>query len=285
VYGAASLIAFLVVLPLAPFSFKTSRWLTYLLALIFVTSTLYNFFVFPFSQEAPLKVFFQQKVALDLVTKSTGKVVTALTGAPLYLDRMIIPGLPSARGKDIQCSTNTAKLGLKTCTWEGGLLPAPGGDVKKTPTRSTDWIWVNATRVGATSAQISIQGTNTRSCRIYFDNKRAIRYVVRDPARQGDSTMQPSYEVWKDGVSNVRLWSRTWDRKFTVDVEWKDDAGDSGLKGRLACEWVEYESGAVGVGSGGKIPALEEVLTFLPKWAVVSKTTDGLVEAWGDFSV
>jgi hypothetical protein len=34
-----------------------------------------------------------------------------------------------------------------------------------------------------------------------------------------------------------------------------------------------------------KIPALEEVLAFLPDWAVVSKYADGLVEAWAPFSL
>jgi len=97
-------------------------------------------------------------------------------------------------------------------------------------------------------------------------------------------------------VHELTLWSRTWGRTFVVDVDWAKKAkansdvgsasGNDTVKGRAACEWMEYESAtAGGEGSGGKIPALEEVLAFLPKWAVVSKMTDGLVEAWGPFSI
>ena len=49
---------------------------------------------------------------------------------------------------------------------------------------------------------------------------------------------------------------------------------------------AEYESASVGLAdSVGKIPALEEILTFLPRWAVVSKAAAGLVEAFVDFSI
>lgn len=100
----------------------------------------------------------------------------------------------------------------------------------------------------------------------------------------------------QDGVRELTLWSRTWGRTFVVDVHWVKESeseldnseveSNSTVMGRVACEWVEYESATVGGGgSGGKIPAFEEVLSFLPKWAVVSKMTDGLVEAWGTFSL
>jgi hypothetical protein len=112
-----------------------------------------------------------------------------------------------------------------------------------------------------------------------------------------------------NGIPELRLWSRTWGRTFMVDVEWGEetqktltvsstDGGEGlgeaepepepkGLSGRVACEWAEYESGRVGdeSGEGGSIPAFEEVLAFLPLWAVVTKADDGLVEAWQEFKV
>lgn len=133
--------------------------------------------------------------------------------------------------------------------------------------------------------------------------------------------MQEGYEVGPTGVKEVRLWSRTWGREFVLDVNWSQYASpkgsftnrsgpvESALQGRIACEWAEYESAMVdhgtalgvngtqddyskevymGLADDGlrpKIPALEEVLTFLPDWAVVSKYADGLVEAWAPFSL
>lgn len=94
--------------------------------------------------------------------------------------------------------------------------------------------------------------------------------------------MQPRYEVSAGGAKELRLWSRTWERNFTVDVELLEEQHQT--LGRVACEWNEYESGTVGIESSGKIPALEEVLTFLPKWAVVTKLADGLVEVSEEFT-
>lgn len=94
--------------------------------------------------------------------------------------------------------------------------------------------------------------------------------------------MQPRYEVPVEGIKELRIWSRTWDKNITVDVEL---AQTSETSGRIACEWNEYESGTVGIPTGGKIPAFEEVLTFLPKWAAVTKLTDGLVEVSSKFTI
>ncbi|KAF5343636.1 hypothetical protein D9757_014678 [Collybiopsis confluens] len=80
------------------------------------------------------------------------------------------------------------------------------------------------------------------------------------------------------------------------DGDEKTEKGKETHSGRVACEWAEYESGMVGMGlsgsplplpssgsssvlsSGAQMPAFEEILAFLPKWATVSKAADGLVE-------
>ena len=63
-----SLVSLFIILPLAPFGLKLHCSLTVLVLIIFIASTVYNWLVFPFSQAAPLKVFFQQTVELDLGT-------------------------------------------------------------------------------------------------------------------------------------------------------------------------------------------------------------------------
>jgi hypothetical protein len=288
----ASGISILIILPLAPFSLKLHRYLTILILLSFVASTIFNWLAFPFSQEAPLKVFFQQKLELDVGMNtyaghsSHGKViraVTALTGVPEYIDT-IVTHLPSSWGMETSCGIPQLSSGLVTCTWEGGLLPAPGStvneDIQVPPAnRSADWLVVNAMRTSPTSAQISVKGTNTRSCRLYFDSSSITSYRV-----QGSSEgLQGGHEIPEDGVPGILLWSRTWDREFVVDVEWSSEGTQ---EGRISCEWNEYQSATAGIGgSGGNIPAFEEVLAFLPEWVVVSKADDGLVEAWGAFSV
>ena len=288
----ASLLSILIVLPLAPFSLKLHRYFTILILIIFIASTVFTWLAFPFSPEAPLQVFFQQTLELGLGANTSKaypsheglvRAVTALTGVPAYIDTQVIPHLPSSWGKNITCMPSTLKPGLVTCTWEGGLLPAPGGmtdkDVEAPATRSADWLVVNATRASSTSARISVKGMNARSCQLQFNRNPVMNYRV-----QGSSgSVHEGNETLENGVSDIRLWSRTWDREFTVDVKWSSKGKK---EGKVGCRWAEYESATAGAGgSDAKIPALEEVLSFLPKWTVVSEMSDGLVEAWGTFSV
>ena len=292
VYAMTSLVSLLIIVPLAPFSLKLHRILTIIVLIIFIISTLYNWIVFPFSQDAPLKVYFQQTLELDLSnSRSVGqtshgqviRAVTTLTGVPKYVSTQVIPHLPSSWGKEIQCNSRTKRHGLTTCSWEGDLLPVPGGTtglgISGPPAAHSDWLMVNATRTSSTSARISVKGRNTRSCRLYFDTDPITSCVVQDSSgglTKGDGMPE-------GGLPYLQLWSRTWGQEFTVDVIWPSEGVQ---EGRVACEWTEYESAtAGGGGSGGKIPALEEVLSFLPKWAVMTKATDGLVEAWGKLSV
>ena len=94
----------------------------------------------------------------------------------------------------------------------------------------------------------------------------------KDPLRASVpscSRLQSRWEITARG----RLWSREWERTFEVSLVWKE--GDKPLSGRAACEWAE----AAG------IAALEEVVSFLPRWALVTKRTDGLLEGWKSFEI
>lgn len=307
---------------------------------------------FPFSNEAPLKVYFQQRVevlpvpsnlSLDGSDSNIGgagyekanagvKMTTHLTSVPYYLDQLLVPALPSARdsGEGVQCDGKGERMGLVTCVWESGvgMLPETGFwglgqaselhivrgedafkgiDLENTNDTTMEiprnpWFSGNITRTSSSSVRFVLRGRNTRNCRIYLDNVHAVRYAVRQPGsaqneEEMEGEMQVGYEVGADGVDEVRLWSRAWGKEWVVDVDF-DFGGrmvreeEAKIKGRVACQWAEYESATVGVygseqgkgkGKSGKIPALEEVITFLPRWATVTKLTDGLVEVWSAF--
>ncbi|KAF9465216.1 hypothetical protein BDZ94DRAFT_1350181 [Collybia nuda] len=291
VYGAASVLSVLLAIPSLPFSVKFHQWITLLVFVVFAISTIHIWTAFPFSQDAPLKTFFQQELVVDF-GKSNDQAVRAITkliGIPEYLEQTIVPQLPSSWDAGVQCTPEPSRPGLIACRWESKLLPYPGG-VDTTP--STPWLLVNTTRLTPSSALVSVKGTNTRTCKLYFDSANITRYDVyelgeNDAVSPSNVGMQHGYEVPKGGLDSIWLWSRTWDRNFTVEIEWEDYSGD--FEGRVGCEWAEYESGMIGgesdVSHRGQIPAFEEVLSFLPQWATVSKTADGLVEAWGRFVV
>lgn len=338
VYALASFIGFLLIIPLAPFSFQIHRSVGSMLLLLFVMFYLWAaFWSFPFDINTPLKIYFQQTVQLQgaVVSKSSllgssisgdpivlpasafsgpviREVVTSFHGAPEYLRGDVVVTLPSAQGKQVECLKSHVKPGLAACSWPSGddMIPQPGSAPERvallnttnmTSTSllhpdafgSTKFFHAEVLRTSPTSARITIQGRNTRNCRLYFSNRMIVKYTI-EGAMHG---MQPPYVIRDPGIIELRLWSRKWDKQFVVNVEWRDYIGlGEGLKGKVACEWAEYASASASVPGQGedpaeggfrsaKIPAFEEVLSFLPTWVVVSKLTDGLVEAWEYFEV
>ncbi|KAJ3748428.1 hypothetical protein DFH05DRAFT_560843 [Lentinula detonsa] len=375
VYAVISLLSLIASLPTIPFlgARRVHRYLFWMLGIVWVACTALAWIpwsgtwsggvegfeggLFPFSEDAPLKVFFQQKVELtpsaNGIDSATGRIVTTLTGAAPFVHDLILPSIPSYRhslasGRPGGCSDNDVderKTGLAKCSWEthnssiaffDGLSMVPVASeviVAHANTNRTMWDWASSTNQwfeahaasttfsGNSGARFFITGNNNRACRLYFDHAVEKFHVRTINSTQSDVQVdddEASWGVQRGFESNhydmLRLWTRTWGMSFVVDVQWSNKSESSFSEmdptgaahqnvfsaytettahtGRVACEWAEYESGMVGMGlstspvpspseeriSGGKIPAFEEVLNYLPKWATVSKLTDGLVE-------
>ncbi|TCD67779.1 hypothetical protein EIP91_011965 [Steccherinum ochraceum] len=292
VYGAISLLSILIMLNIMPFAHRLHQGLTWMVLIVFVLSLLFSWAAFPFTPDAPLKLFFQQRLELDLSSShgSVTRAQTLLTGPEVFVDQHIIPYLPSSSGKPIVCETDRKlRKGLRTCKWDSrSLLPSPGGHAasdlapnsllaSSRATRASDWIHTTFRRHEGKNATISVRGTNTRACSLTFDRPISAYHV-----HGSSGVMQAGYEVPPEGVKLLPLWSREWEKEFVVDVQWTGP--DETMEGRVACNWVEYASGTAGsewVRVGGQIPALEEVMRFLPLWAIPTKWTVGLVEAGG----
>ena len=300
----------LIILPIAPFAHKMHGRLNFLIIVVFVAATLYCLLTHPFTQVAPMKVRFVQQVhlgersALPLTEQSSNSeltptsglrhkdevlsATTSVFGLPTLVQK-VVSELPSSHGQDVQCEKSPT--GLTNCTWsvDEEWFPSPGGNT------SSGWVTGDVKRVhGKTSqATIEVRGANTRGCRIYFDQP-IYDYKVRAlDGDRWDGTRQDGYEIPAEGITTLFLWSRTWDRNFEVEVTFGPEDVDPAppLSGKLACEYSEYLSGIAGAdGMGraekeGRIPAFEEMLRFLPKWAVVTKAADGLVEVSRSFSL
>ena len=80
------------------------------------------------------------------------------------------------------------------------------------------------------------------------------------------------------GSKEIRLWSRTWGRDWTVDVKWDHKPSNPHLGGKVVCMWSD-------VNQNGIIPAYDEATHYLPEWAAVTKGGDGLVEAYERFLI
>ncbi|KAF7295517.1 Peptide hydrolase [Mycena indigotica] len=284
VYRAISALVFMMVLPVVPFTFKVHSFVATTCIVVFVITTFAGLSMFPFSAQEPLKVFFQQTVALGDVSSPNAEIKLAtstLFGAEKPFVQDLLKKIPSAleTSAELQCvARSTTRLGLVGCSWESELLPLPSPGDGLTGAAAARWLTASATRLGPTSARFVLAARNSRGCRVSFTNRRVKSHFVHG----SDGGMLPLGSSVSEGYADLRLWSREWERPFTVDVEWE---GEGGLQGVVACSWAEYASGSIGIDGTGRIPAFEELVTFLPTWAAVTKQAEGLVEASYTYSV
>ncbi|KZT43625.1 hypothetical protein SISSUDRAFT_1040091 [Sistotremastrum suecicum HHB10207 ss-3] len=256
-YLTIAILSFLAISGFAPFMHKIHRSLTAIVVVILAVATLLLLFKFPFTQSSPLKVFFSQSIDLD-----TGVNAVNLIGLPSYLGRYIIPEIPSTGNESVNCTSSSIRPGLETCSWDGPAANTAAG-------HPADWLTVDIKSGEPGRAVIKIKGVDTRACRISFDRPVTNLHVI------GSSPFfQELYPPPVTGLNALQLWSRIWEREFQVDVTWK---GDAGLSGRVGCGWADIQS--------GKVPAFDEVISFLPNWSTVTKAGAALVEVTKGFSV
>ncbi|KZV82592.1 Zn-dependent exopeptidase [Exidia glandulosa HHB12029] len=250
IYFGVAVCAILLFVPIAPFIHKIHHNVAVAVLLLLVISVPYVLLASSFSESAPLKVYFQQTVDLD-----TGANLVHINSLPGYATRDIIPDLPSARGKNVTCGASEKRAwNLLDCSWSGyEPSVAPGSP--------DEWLRMSASRLSPGTGRIVIHGANTHACRIYFDRP------ISSFRLEGDS------QALTTSVKLARLWSRSWNPKFDAVVKW---TGGGKLTGRAACGWAEQ---------GQAIPALQEIISFLPSWARVTKLDDGLVEVSKSFKI
>ncbi|KAK2738186.1 hypothetical protein FQN57_007161 [Myotisia sp. PD_48] len=257
IYLGVAVFSVLLLLPLSPFLHRFTYHIPIFLLLVCIGTLIYNLAAFPFSSSNRLKVSFIQEVDL-----ASGKNQVSLTGvSPHILD--VIKTIPSASEKHITCDSN-GYGGRHKCSWDG-IEPNIGGGKKQ------DWLSYNVSRSEATRhATFEIRGKNTRACKILFDSP------VRDYSVRGSALDKRFPYVGFGGVSEIRLWSRTWDNTWTVDVEWETDKDT--LLGKVVCLWSDANRPEA-------IPALNEIRKYAPPWVAITKLSDGLVEASRSFNI
>lgn len=294
-YLLTAILSILLFLPLSPFLHRYTPHIPAFLFLVFVGTLLYNTLAFPFSPANRLKIFFLQRIDLD-----TGATSTSLTGisTPPFLQDTIQP-LPSAAAHTPLCAPSQLRKGLTECSWPGlppRVVPSThpvmqpniaGSSHNHTaPPSYADWLTFNATRLSPNknSARFHIPGRETRACKILFSAPISTYHV------HGSNPQSPFQKISPEGGKELRLWSRTWDRGWDIDISWDGRDGEeeeedraregkaAGLQGRVVCLWSDWNT-------PGLIPALDEVAKYAPEWVAVSKCADGLVEGSKAFAL
>lgn len=274
IYLGLSIFTILVFAPLGPFVHRYTYHIPTFLLFVFAGTLVYNLVAFPFSPNNRLKLYFLQTVDLD-----TGLNEVSLTGVGgIYLDAAI-QALPSVTGQTPQCSESKLRKGLTGCRWSG----IPPQVVKSTPpgvlplSGYANWLSFSVMRSpNRTEARFRLWGRDTRACKIQFNRP------ISDFRVEGAGEDRRFQKVPEDGSNELRLWSRTWEKPWSVSVKWqprRDEKHDGkGLDGRIVCLWSDENK-------RGVIPALDEVRHFTPDWVAISKSGDGLVEGSKAFQV
>jgi hypothetical protein len=259
VYLLTTITAFFVVAPHAPFLHRIGYRFAALTAAIFILSTLYNCVVFPFDHYSPLKIRFSQSVDLD---EGVNRVSVSGVMRGGYIEHRILPEIPSASyaGNNYTCD-NKIIGGLGSCQWIGIAPRVAEGKPDK-------WLTIETIERQKGLGVIKVQGEDTRFCKIYFD-KRVKRISIGGSAGE----FHIDYPMPPEGVKELHLWSRSWNRTFEVEVGWDESTP---ISGKASCGWDDIRE--------GYIPAFDELLAFVPPWATVTKAKPGLVEVSKKFS-
>ena len=272
VYIVMALFSVLILSPILPFLHRFPWHIPTFLLLVLVGTLVYNLLAFPFSVNNRLKLFFQQELDLD-----TGNNTVSLIGLDPFVQQAI-ESLPSSAGQVLQCESASPGKRLKCC-WVG-LAPKVVHVHTKLPSKTQFKTWVNynVSRVAReNSARFTIMGRNTRACKLTFDSP------ISDFTVRGSAPNDKRFPTVPEGGSKeIRLWSRTWNRAWVVDVKWEGQGDQEGeiveLAGKVVCLWSDDNK-------EGVIPALDEVRHFAPEWVAVTKAGDGLVEGYKKFKV
>ena len=169
-----------------------------------------------------------------------------------------------------------------------------------------DWVSYNATRLdndkpnkSKAHARFHISGLNTRACVLRFD-KPISSFQIAGAATDPRFPTNPTSDN-EEEIREIRLWSRTWENTWIVDVDWTEsdnetrfgerqpnpnseaalsnkDQDNGHLTGHVVCLWSDRNT-------KGLIPALDEALLYLPAWVAVTKYADGLVEGSKAFKI
>lgn len=274
VYLSIAILTAILFAPMLPYIHRYTYHIPVFLFLVLLGTILYNIFAFPFSDSNRVKMFFHQQVDLD-----NGNSTTYLTGMAPYVED-VVRGLPSSYGRT-ECSKFADRV---QCSWNGPEPHVVPAEDSTFSSPSSDWVSFSVSRVDSEVplANFDIAGQNTRSCRITMD-----RHSIKNFSVLGGSAPDKRFlNQAREGLSEVRLWSRTWDAKWNVKVEFsendssleEDEDPVSPIKGRVSCIWSDDNS-------PGVIPALDEVRQYAPSWVAVTKLKDGLVEGFREFEI
>ncbi|KAK9367239.1 hypothetical protein V1509DRAFT_665531 [Lipomyces kononenkoae] len=305
-YAVISFATIAILLPLTPFIcriLRTGRILSLQVNVVLAVAVCGAFVAtltkFPFSEQYPMKMFYEQVVDLTSASSDNftfGGVVT-LTGIPAYVPR-VMAEMPSTRGILTSCSAYPIRPSLNACSYPG-LSPAD----YVAPGSPKEWIDVVMEEdVTPREYIIRIYGKNTRALEliipkdVYLSSESTLQFdIIQSP---GGTNYNSSKQI--PSISGhfyaIDLWARCnlsggkCDGSVPFIVRVSNPSGSQinweALQNVKAAgnydEWIPRlvpdgldENDHTEI---GRIPALDELFHYMPPWATFLKRTNGLVK-------
>ncbi|KAJ5444095.1 Vacuolar membrane protease [Penicillium daleae] len=265
VYLLMALFITLILMPILPYIHRFTYHIPIFLFLVLIGTLIYNLVAFPFSDSNRVKLYFSQQVDLD-----RGNSTAYLAGVSPFVED-VVRGLPNAEG-NTECKTVVRHGKLLQCSWPGAE-PHVVHSKNASTGPSVDWVSYSISHLESStrSVRFEVSGLNTRACRITLESHPIKTFSVVGSSAPDKRFIKPS----SDGMKEIRLWSRTWDGSWTVDVEFNEHGS---IKGRVSCLWSDDNSPDL-------IPALTEARQYIPAWVALTKLADGLVEGYREFEL
>ncbi|KAJ4263005.1 hypothetical protein NW762_006618 [Fusarium torreyae] len=260
------ILSIFLLLPLTPFIHRVTHHVPLFLLFVFIGTFIYNLVAFPFSDNNRFKFYFQQVVDLE-----NGTDTVSIVGIEDYA-RSVISSLPSTSGQDINCQKASGR-DLMDCKYDSSAL-SPNLAKGKTPRELVSIETVDGS--DSTKARLRIDAVDSRLC--YVRTSRPIFGFTIDGAGPRD----PRFGKFpSEGFDSVQLWRRDRDVPWTLNLylnerntlattESVDQEADR-LEVIVTCAWSDANE-------PGTIPALDELLRYMPTWAALTKKGPGLVE-------
>ncbi|RMJ05072.1 Vacuolar membrane protease [Fusarium kuroshium] len=281
------IVSIFLLLPLTPFIHRVSHHIPMFLLCVFAGTFIYNLVAFPFSDSHRFKFYFQQVVDLD-----NGTDTVSIVGLEKF-SRSVIKSLPSASSQDIKCEKAVGR-DLMECLYDSSSL-SPHLVEGKTPRELITFETVDGTN--ASKGRLRIDALDSRLC--YLHTSRPIYGFAVD----GGAARDPRFGGFpSEGFKTIQLWRRDRDRPWTVNLYLDEHAqqadkssegghskqlghssvvhrrADDPLEVTVRCAWSDANK-------PGTIPALDELLKYMPTWAAVTKKNVGLVEVRKTYKV
>ncbi|KAM0558328.1 hypothetical protein ACHAPJ_005022 [Fusarium lateritium] len=276
------ILSIFLLLPLTPFIHRVTHHVPLFLLFVFIGTFIYNLVAFPFSDNNRFKFYFQQVIDLE-----NGTDTVSIVGIEDYA-RSVISSLPSTSGQDINCQKASGR-DLMDCKYDSSAL-TPNLAKGKTPRQLVSIETVDGS--DSTKARLRIDAVDSRLC--YVRTSRPIFGFTVDGAGPRD----PRFGKFpSEGFDSVQLWRRDRDVPWTLNLylnerntlattelvdEESEPLGHDELRVRsvsqaepleviVTCAWSDANT-------PGTIPALDELLRYMPTWAALTKKGPGLVE-------